>query len=245
MAERPAKDFTPRYFAIEQWLRDLISRSDPGDGLPSESDLCEQFDVSRMTARHAMQRLVQEGLIHRIPGRGSFVADPAVHRQATKLVSFTEEMKRRGRVPSSVIMTFGARPPRVEERASLKLTGGAEIIEVHRTRLADGIAVAHERAILTWACRGILDSDISAASLHELLRQMGIRPTRGRATIAAEPATAEDAELLGVERDSPMLVERKLIFDQRDQPFEYTASRYAADRYRLEVAFDVEDPTGG
>lgn len=240
-----SRDFTPRYFAIEQWLRDLIARSDPGDGLPSESDLCEQFEVSRMTARHAMQRLVQEGLVYRVPGRGSFVANPAVHRQATKLVSFTAEMLRRGRTPSSTIVAFGARPPRPEERASLKLTDAADIVEVHRTRLADGIALAHERAILAPSCAVLLHEDIEGTSLHLLLRKLGFRPTRGRATLGAEPATAEDAELLGVEPESPMLVERRLIFDQRDKPLEYTASRYAADRYRLEVAFDVEEPGRG
>ena len=240
-----SRDFTPRYFAIEQWLRDLIARSDPGDGLPSESDLCEQFEVSRMTARHAMQRLVQEGLIYRVPGRGSFVANPAVHRQASKLVSFTEEMLRRGRIPSSTIVTFGARPARPEERASLKLTTAADIIEVHRTRLADGVALAHERAILAPSCAVLLQEDIEDTSLHLLLRTLGFRPTRGRATLGAEPATAEDAELLGVEPESPILVERRLIFDQRDEPLEYTASRYAAERYRLEVAFDVEEPGRG
>lgn len=239
------RDFTPRYFAIEQWLRDLIARSDPGDGLPSESDLCEQFEVSRMTARHAMQRLVQEGLIYRVPGRGSFVANPAVHRQATKLVSFTEEMLRRGRIPSSTILVFGARPPTPEERASLKLTDGSDIVEVHRTRLADGVALAHEKAILAPSCAVLLQEDIEGTSLHILLRKIGFRPTRGRATLGAEPATAEDAELLGVQPESPMLVERRLIFDQRDEPLEYTASRYAADRYRLEVAFDVEEPGRG
>lgn len=240
-----SRDFTPRYFAIEQSLRDLIARSEPGDGLPSESDLCEQFDVSRMTARHAMQRLVQEGLIYRVPGRGSFVANPAVHRQATKLISFTEEMQRRGRVPSSTIVAFAARPPVAEERASLKLTDGTDIVEVHRTRLADGVALAHERAILSPACRGVLEADIATTSLHQLLRELGFRPTRGRATLGAEPATEEDADLLGVQPGSPVLVERRLIFDQRDEPLEYTASRYAADRYRLEVAFDVEDPSRG
>ena len=62
--------------------------------------LCEEFGVSRMTARNAVQRLVQEGIVYRVPGRGTFVAEPPVHRQAGNLFSFTEEMRRRGREPS-------------------------------------------------------------------------------------------------------------------------------------------------
>ena len=61
--------------------------------------LCDEFGVSRMTARNAVQRLTQEGLVYRVPGRGTFVAEPPVHRQAGSLLSFTEEMRRRGRVP--------------------------------------------------------------------------------------------------------------------------------------------------
>ena len=69
-------------------------------------------------------------------------------------------------------------------------------------------------------------------------------PTRGQATIGAEAASSDDAVLLGVRPGSPMLVERRLIFDQRGKPIERTESRYAADRYGLDVGFSVEDSGG-
>ncbi len=88
--------FTPRYFVIEQVLRERILALSPGDPLPSDAMLCREFSVSRMTARNAVQRLAQEGLVDRVPGRGTFVAEPPTHRQVDNLLSFSEEMRRRG-----------------------------------------------------------------------------------------------------------------------------------------------------
>ncbi len=78
--------FTPRYFVIEQALRERIATMSPGDPMPSDAMLCREFSVSRMTARNAVQRLAQEDLVDRVPGRGTFVAEPPAHRQVDNLL---------------------------------------------------------------------------------------------------------------------------------------------------------------
>jgi GntR family transcriptional regulator len=241
--EEPLR-FVPRYYEIEQALRTRIAELKPDEPLPSDAMLCEEFGVSRMTARNAVQRLVQEGIVYRVPGRGTFVADPPVHRQAGNLLSFTEEMRRRGRVPSSRVLARDVREPSPAEASRLQLGPGETVMVLRRLRLADEEPVAIEEAVFPAAAvAGVLESaDLEHRSLHDTLVHGGHVPTQGRARLGAEAAGPEDALLLGVTKGSPLLVEKRVIHDQDGNPLELCESRYAGDRYGLDVQFDVELP---
>ena len=158
--------FVPRYYEIEQALRARLSQLEPHSPLPSDAELCEEFGVSRMTARGAVQRLVNEGLIYRVPGRGTFVADRAAHRSATHILSFTEEMRRKGREPSSRILETGRRPATEVEHERL---GSDEVVVLRRVRLADGEPIALETAVFPARVAGVLGSDFERESLFEVL----------------------------------------------------------------------------
>lgn len=238
----PRTSFTPHYYRIEQELRARIARLRPDDALPSDAELVEEFGVSRMTARNAMQRLVQEGLVYREPGRGTFVARSRVARQLTLLYGFSEEMRRRGALPSSRVLSAGVRPGSPDELAALVLPAASPVVEVRRVRLADGIPMALERAVMTPACAPVLDHDLAVRSLHETLVSIGTVPAAGVSTVSAATASADDVRHLDVPRRSPLLVERRLISDQRDVPVEWTESRYVPDRYDLRVEFLVKAP---
>ena len=233
-------DFTPRYYEIEQALRARIAALEPHEPLPSDAQLCEEFGVSRMTARNAVQRLVQEGLVYRVPGRGTFVADESAHRTATHVLSFTDEMRRRGRTPSSRIVENRRRAATPDERGRL---GSDDVVVLRRVRLADGEPVALETAVFPAArVAPVLGADLERESLFQTLAHAGIVPTAGRAALSAEAATSDDARLLAVRRGEPLLVERRLIRDQEGAPLEWTESRYVGSRYGLDVDFDVELP---
>ena len=235
-------DYAPRYREIEAALRARIARLRPGQRLPSDADLCAEFGVSRMTARHAMAQLADEGLVRRDPGRGTFVAEPPTHRRANFLMTFSHEMRRSGRVPSSYVVERRVRPALDGERVDLRLAHGAKVVALYRVRLADDEPVATELAVLTPRCaEAVMAADLETGSLHEVLIAAGIVPSRGRATIGAMAADETDAALLEVAPGAPLLVERRLIYDQRGRPIERTESRYAAERYGLNVGFSVED----
>jgi GntR family transcriptional regulator len=233
-------DFTPRYVTIEQSLRARVASLDPHAPLPSDAQLCEEFGVSRMTARGAVQRLVQDGLVYRVPGRGTFVAPARANRAASRILSFSDEMRRRGRVPSSRVVERSRRPATSDE---LRRLGADDVVVLRRVRLADGEPVALETAVFpAEKVLEALDLDLEAVSVFATLASAGHVPTEGRAAIAAEAATAEDARLLQVKRGTPLLVERRLIHDQHGTPLELTESRYVGARYGLDVDFDVELP---
>ncbi len=237
----------PQYRQIEQALRERISTLLPGARLPSDAELCAEFGVSRMTARNAMQRLAEDGLITRKPGRGSFVADPPAHRRANRLMTFTQEMRRAGRVPSSHVLTRVVRPSSTAEAESLGLQPGQPVVHLRRLRLADDEPIALESTVLLGlSADAVMTADLANGSLHETLGGAGIVLRGGTSTIGAAAATADDARLLAVRIGDPLLVERRVIADGHGRRIEATESRYPADRYGLVVGFDIEgrDPEG-
>jgi GntR family transcriptional regulator len=232
--------FVPRYYEIEQALRTRVARLEPHAPLPSEAQLCEEFGVSRMTARAAVQRLVQDGLVYRVPGRGTFVAALRANRTAGHILSFSDEMRRQGRVPTSRVIERRRRRATEDEERRL---GVADVVVLRRVRLADGKPLALERAVFpAERVHEALDVDLERESLFETLTAAGLVPTSGSAALAAEAATSEDARLLRVRRGAPLLVERRLICDQDGTPLEWTESRYVGSRYGIDVDFDVELP---
>src|SRR2546427_6408870 len=136
--------FRPRYREIEHAIRQRLARLKPGAELPSDAQLCEEFDVSRMTARHAMNRLAQEGLVFRVRGRGTFVGEAPTHRRANSLLSFSNEMRRQGRIPTSRVLGRALRVPTREEAMRLQLKDGEKLLWLKRIRLADGDPIALE-----------------------------------------------------------------------------------------------------
>jgi GntR family transcriptional regulator len=236
-----ATSWLPQYRQIELALRARMVAMRPGERLPSDAELCDEFGVSRMTARNAMQRLAEDGLVQRIPGRGTFVASPPSRRHADRLMAFSHEMERHGRTPSSRLLAREVRAATDAEAGILELRGAEPVVAVRRLRLADAVPMAVESAVLIGRTVDVvMAADLEAGSLHEALAGAGLQLRRGIATISAEAATAEDASLLGVAVGFPLLVERRVITDAGGRPVEATESRYPGDRYALDVRFEVD-----
>jgi GntR family transcriptional regulator len=159
-------------------------------------------------------------------------------------MTFSSEMARRGRVPTSRLLARAIRPSTGLEAAALGLVRAAPVVEVRRLRLADGEPIALETAILVVDCaQAVLAADLEAGSLHAAISAAGLSLRSGTGTVAADAATAEDARLLDIRRGDPLLVERRVIADDTGRRIEATESRYPADRYALDVSFEVEPAT--
>ena len=224
-----------RYREIERFLRTQVEGARPGAPLPSEAELCERFSVSRMTVRQALQELTNDGLVERRRGQGTFVAHRPVHRRPGVFLSFTEEMNRRGVQATSRLLAAGMDDPRQPEVLDLGLAPGSQVVRVVRVRLADGVPVALEDAALVPELGGVLEEDLGGGSLHSALERRGVVATRATGTITARLARASETELLDLAPQSALLVELRILFDQEGRVFERTETRYAADRYVMDV----------
>ena len=130
-----------------------------------------------MTARNAMQRLADEGLVMRVPGRGSFVAEPPTHRRADRLLTFSREMERRGRQPSSRLLNREIRPSSAAEASALGIASGEPIVALRRLRLADDEPIAIETAALVRATgTAVMGADLEHGSLHDALAEGRLPP---------------------------------------------------------------------
>lgn len=225
----------PRYRQIADHLQALVDAGRPGDRLPSDAELCARFDVSRMTARQAVDVLLADGLVIRRRGHGTFIADRPVPRLLGSPLSFTASMRRRGRTASSTLLAVGLMAPEPGDTMALDLADDADVVVVERLRLADGIPMAIERAALAPQLSAILGRDLSTGSLHLAMEQLGHRPTRSHAQVGARLADARERRLLKLDEAGVLLCERRIIADQDGVPVERTETKYAAERYVFEA----------
>ena len=213
----------------------------PEDAIPSERELMERYAVSRATVRKAIESLVAEGVLHRVHGKGTFVARPRVESHL-HLASFTQDMRRRGKVPSTQVLSVGAATPPRGVAASLHLATGSQAWRLERLRRADGEPMAHEVA---WYPLGLLpglDRHDLTASMYELFAtEYDLVVDTAEQTVWGEVAEGEVARLLDTPPSTALLV-----FDRtsrsRGTPLERVVSRYRADRYQIHISLDRSMP---
>lgn len=231
----------PKY----QRLRDaLVARAVPGQALPSERELTVEYGVSRATVRKAIDTLVADGLLHRVPGVGTFAVPPRLDTRL-HLASFTQDMRRRGRRPSSRTIALAAAVPPAVVREALRLEPGATAWRLERLRLADGDPMAVEVGWYPTAIAPALDrDDLDGGVYHLLSQRYGLVIDSAEQTIAAEPADAALAARLGVAGGAPVLVFTR-VSEAAGRRVEQVVSHYRADRYQLHMSLSADGLAAG
>jgi GntR family transcriptional regulator len=205
----------------------------PESQVPSERDLCEQFQVSRITVRQALSQLVNEGRLVRVRGRGTFVAQSPFKKCLLPLVGFTQDMLARGQKPGARVLKFEVAAPSPNVARALQIGDDEGVIVLKRLRLANDQPMAVETVHLPERfCPGLLRENLEDQSLYSLLRgRYSIRPTRALQQWQAVACPSIDAKLLGVRSRSPVLQIRRVTFEAEGRPFEYLESYFRGDRY--------------
>lgn len=220
----------PLYQQLQRKLRQAIESRMLGtdDALPPERDLAEELGVSRMTVRKAIEGLVKEGLLVRRHGSGTFVST-RVEKNFSKLTSFSEDMRARGRKPHSVWLNRAQGTVTPEESLTLRSSPGTSVYRFHRIRYADEAPMSLEYATVLASCLPSVDA--VEASLYEALERTGNRPVRALQRLRAVLFTAEQAKLLKAhEKDAGLLVDR-VGYLSDGHAIEFTQSFYRGDIY--------------
>ncbi|MBS0366826.1 MAG: GntR family transcriptional regulator [Proteobacteria bacterium] len=220
----------PLYQQLQRALREAIETRvlAPDDALPPERDLAADFNVSRITVRKALDGLVNDGLLVRRQGSGTFVA-ARVEKNFSKLTSFSEDMRARGRNPRSVWLSKAAGTVTPEEALALRASPGTPVYRFHRIRYADDAPMAIEYATVLASCLPSLEAVDS--SLYVALERFGNRPVRALQRLRAVLFTAEQAELLQAHDKGPGLLVERLGFLKDGTTGEFTQSYYRGDIY--------------
>nr|MEA2798783.1 GntR family transcriptional regulator, N-acetylglucosamine utilization regulator [Phenylobacterium sp.] len=224
----------PLYQQLQRALRDAIedNRLAADEALPPERELAEEFGISRITVRKALDALVGEGMLTRRQGAGTFVtarSDTRVEKNFSKLSSFSEDMISRGRRPESVWLSRSAGTVTPEEALTLGLSPGSVVYRFNRIRYADGEPMALEYSTVPGFC---LASEMSVGeSLYEALDRHSARPARALQRLRAILFTGERAKLMGIEDGAPGLLIERRGFLKDGRPVEVTKSYYRGDAY--------------
>jgi GntR family transcriptional regulator len=229
----------PKGEQLQEILEGVIADLEPGALLPSERLLAERYGVARATVTQAIDDLVSRGLVYRVHGSGTFVAEPKF-RQPLTLTSFTEDMRARGMNPGSVVRSQAVVPASEVVARHLALVPGTPVVHMERVRTADGEPMALERTHLpAQRLPGLEDADLTDASLYELMeRKWGVRVAEADQWASVVRVTDEEAALLHVSAEQPALLFQRVTRDPAGTPVEYVRSLYRGDRYEVHTRLE-------
>lgn len=219
-----------KHVQVREYVRALVAGDAPGAPAPSERELVTRFGVARMTVRQAMDALVVEGLLERIPGRGTFVARP--RRAPGSIVGLTEELARRGvTVESQTLLARREQAgPGVARALGVRERDG--VLHWRRLRRADGEPICVEDVYLEEGLLpGLLDG-LMPTSLYAQLTSHGLRPTWVEDAVTADAAADDEASILTIAPGAPVLRRQRRAL-AADRVVEVSRSVFRADRYTM------------
>ena len=226
------------YSQIARSLEEEIQRfHQAGDFLPSEQELAVRFAVNRHTVRRAIEQLIENGLVERQHGKGTLVLDTPLDYAIGKATRFTETLESIGKTTSSEIVRKLIIPARDGVAQRLQLAGNENVIWIESLRCADDKPVCVISHFLPQSRFLGLFEQYSGGSLHEFIHNRhGILLRRTESLVTAELPQGDDAALLGMPPNRPLLRVKSVNVSERDgTPLEYALTRFRADRIQLRI----------
>lgn len=227
----------PIYHQIQGTIKRLILDGNlaPHERIPSENELSKQFGISQMTIRQAMSGLVEQGLVYRERGKGTFVAPKRMKHSLERLTGFTEDMKARGLKPTGKILLFEKIAPPSNITSIFGISPDVEVLHIKRLRFSNNCPVGVHDCYLNHGVAFTEDELDTSGSLYALLEDKGIKVIGGLDTIEAIQATKEFSHLLKVPLGSPLLQVTRITENMSGTKLEFITATYRADLYRYTI----------
>lgn len=233
---------TPLYIQLANLLRGLLEsgRLAPGAALPSERTIAEATALSRVTIRRGIDLLAREGLVEQRRGSGTYVRPPVerFEQPLASITSFSEDMISYGRKPSARWLTREYANPSAREAMTLGLSPGDRVARLHRLRLADGLPLAVELAIVPAGL--VADLEKLGDSLYAALTDAGARPKKALQRMHACPLPDFEAGLLEAEAGEPALYLERVSRTGDGAVVEFTRSYYKGDRFDFVAELNLQ-----
>jgi GntR family transcriptional regulator, phosphonate transport system regulatory protein len=207
----------------------------PGGRLPTEAELSQQFRVNRHTVRRALEELSRGGLVRVEQGRGSFVAEDVLEYAVESRTRFSEWIRRHNMEPSGRVLQLRETAADAHVAAGLGMRAGGRVVLLERLGLADDRPVSLAQHFFPAArLRGVLDALRNTPSVTEALRLVGVSDyLRQQTRVTARLPSAEEAELLRMPRNRPLLVAENINVDRAGMVVEFGVSRYPTPRVQI------------
>ena len=238
-ANLSADNNIPLYFQLESLIKRCISSGliKAGDMLPSEAELCKAFSISRTTVRQAIGELEEEGLVLRHQGKGTFVAEPKLHRRSENIYSFTSEATAMGLSPSSTLISFEVISPTQDVTRMLELQSGeVPVYRFTRIRKVDGVPLMLETSYYPkYIYPGLTPELLQTHSFYSLLYERGIVPVTAVDTYEAIRLDHSEADFLETKPGSAGFSHQRITRSENGEVFELTQSIMRGDRTKLEI----------
>lgn len=208
-----------------------------GDALPSENELAQRFGVNRHTLRRAIDELITDGLVERRHGKGVFVLEPAINYAIGSSTRFTETLQSQGRATATRVLRKQVIPARGSVASRLNIQEGADVIFIETLRSVEDKPFCIISHFLPYQSFFDALEHYESGSLHEFLKKYsGVNVKRTESLISAVLPDADDASVLNMPRQTPVLRVKSLNLDiQTNNPVEYAVTRFRGDATQLSV----------
>lgn len=231
----------PLHSQFENILRNKIESEElsVNSRIPSENELCKIYGISRMTVRSVLGRLVDEGLLYRVQGKGTFVAEPKIISGPLVRYGFREQLEQQGYETRTKLVSFEKNAALIKIAKILNIEQGSDIFVVKRLRYVKGVPLSfHTSYVPAQYFPNLESQDLEHHQMCNVIEKIYNFPILHRTeTLEAVSAAPDEAWLLSIHPNSPLLLLENFVYTEKELPVEYSRIVFRGDKIKIKLEY--------